>query len=590
MDQPKKTPPTSVSSDVWTLPGFLAHFMSIDKEMPDRAFAFILGAGASRSSGIPTAQELVDRWVDELRVRFDSEIDDGPTAKWATAGNLGIVDFEYARRAEFYPQVFHRRFDRDIEEGYAALEHLMARAEPSLGYSVLAKILTDTRHSIVITPNFDNLVADALGIYSMTSPLVVAHESLAHFARPRLRRPLVAKIHRDLLLAPMNRPAEVAELGAAWTGSLAALLKSYTPIVIGYGGNDGSLMGMLDGLPGDSIPGGLLWCYRIGDGLPREAIQRLVEKHRGAFIPILGFDEVMMQINERFGFPLLGDSITEHAIARAKQYNENVEEIKRRLSIPTRDVAAAKEKANVQRAIAAADQQQAWAKRVREEPDKTVKEELYQRGIALFPLSTELVNNYGVMLLGQGRFGEAIEVLRQGVAKGLHHQTGKILTNLSRALRHLGENSQAIEVYELAESLYPRSPRALVDFGACLIDVGDLKAAREKELRAIDAAGEHRRNDVLAEALFYLAIIERVDGRNDGPVLARLKELFASPFARYPYASGTSVPTAVGGLDDADFYSALAKAVDGAAAVATLGKFPRWQAVIPASSTDAATD
>ncbi len=34
----------------------------------------------------------------------------------------------------------------------------------SLGYSLLAEIIQHTRHKVVITTNFDNLVADALAM------------------------------------------------------------------------------------------------------------------------------------------------------------------------------------------------------------------------------------------------------------------------------------------------------------------------------------------------------------------------------------------------------------------------------------------
>jgi hypothetical protein len=40
--------------EIWTTRGFLDHFISIDKRMQDRSFAFVLGSGASRPSGIPT--------------------------------------------------------------------------------------------------------------------------------------------------------------------------------------------------------------------------------------------------------------------------------------------------------------------------------------------------------------------------------------------------------------------------------------------------------------------------------------------------------------------------------------------------------
>ena len=41
----------------------------------------------------------------------------------------------------------------------------MTDKEPSFGYSVLAQILAGTRHNVVITTNFDNLVVDALSFY-----------------------------------------------------------------------------------------------------------------------------------------------------------------------------------------------------------------------------------------------------------------------------------------------------------------------------------------------------------------------------------------------------------------------------------------
>ena len=65
--------------------------------------------------------------------------------------NIGISGFDYKHAATFYRQVFERRFGDDPEEGYAHLEAIMESKEPSFGYSVLAQILTKTRHRVVIT-------------------------------------------------------------------------------------------------------------------------------------------------------------------------------------------------------------------------------------------------------------------------------------------------------------------------------------------------------------------------------------------------------------------------------------------------------
>ena len=148
---------------IWTITGLLDYFQETD-DTPDRRFAFILGAGASVQSGIPMAGHLVDSWLRELHAREDHER--RPLAQWATAGTLGIPGFAHARAVESYSQVFARRFAGRPDEGHAYLERILQGRDPSFGYSVLAQILANTRHRVVITTNFDNLVADALAIYT----------------------------------------------------------------------------------------------------------------------------------------------------------------------------------------------------------------------------------------------------------------------------------------------------------------------------------------------------------------------------------------------------------------------------------------
>ena len=58
----------------WTPVGFLDEFMRVDEQMEDRAFAFLLGAGASVTSVIPAAGALARDWVQEL---YRLEVGDG---------------------------------------------------------------------------------------------------------------------------------------------------------------------------------------------------------------------------------------------------------------------------------------------------------------------------------------------------------------------------------------------------------------------------------------------------------------------------------------------------------------------------------
>ena len=57
----------------WTLDGALDEMKRIHNTMKDRQFAFILGAGASFTSGIPTGQDLAERWLRDLHLRECSD-------------------------------------------------------------------------------------------------------------------------------------------------------------------------------------------------------------------------------------------------------------------------------------------------------------------------------------------------------------------------------------------------------------------------------------------------------------------------------------------------------------------------------------
>lgn len=277
--------------------GFVDEFVRQHKDQPDCPFLFILGAGASKSSGIKTGGEFVDDWLHRLHERsMDREV---PFDLWLRENRAGIANFSPADPAAAYPYVYERLFGGRAQAGFSYLEKEMRGARPGYGYAVLAQILATTQHNVVLTTNFDNLVADALLLSSDTYPLVCGHESLARFAGARQRRPVVIKLHRDLLLEPKNTSQELEELAASLRTTATDLLRTYTPIVIGYGGNDGSLMGLLEAIEPGAFKNGIYWCYRESDSLPRQRILGFLSKHRGALVPISDFDGLLFLLGER---------------------------------------------------------------------------------------------------------------------------------------------------------------------------------------------------------------------------------------------------------------------------------------------------
>lgn len=478
----------------WTSQGLLAHIRRLHQHHPDHRFAFVLGAGASVSSGIPAGKELVDGWLRELHERWST--DECAVEDWATATTLGIEDFDYANRANFYPQVFAKRFNKGHEkEGYESLGHLMDKAEPSFGYSVLAQILASTRHNVVVTTNFDNLVADAMATYVGSHPLMVGHESLAGYARARLNRPLVAKIHRDLFIDPINDPCGTATLANGWDSALTELFKQCTPIVIGYGGNDGSLMGFLERLPERHLPGGLFWTYRKRSGPPSARIVSIVARHGGALVPILGFDEFLLELREPLGLTDLSEQIDGRAKELPQRYRTRRDELLKRISDDQETarqrggVVDAEQQAVWEAAGSLSEQEQngwRWNWLAVNAADPVDRELIYRRGLQALPSSPELHVSFADFMTDVREDHAAAEAAYRRALE-LNPSYALAAGNFANFMRQIRkDNDEAERLYRRALELSPSNSRLTGDFANFMADIRkDYGEAGRLYLRAL---------------------------------------------------------------------------------------------------------
>jgi hypothetical protein len=80
------SPSPDISLNIRTLVGFLSEFLNQHRLRPDRPFCFILGAGASKESNIPTGQEMAAKWLEEIHQ--NENIENLRLRKWATAERL----------------------------------------------------------------------------------------------------------------------------------------------------------------------------------------------------------------------------------------------------------------------------------------------------------------------------------------------------------------------------------------------------------------------------------------------------------------------------------------------------------------------
>ena len=516
--------------------GFLTEFLNQHTQRTERPFCFILGAGVSRSSGIFTGGEMANVWLREL---YEAENFDGLSLEeWATSERLGIEGFKLRDVASFYPQLYQRKYGDNDQSGFAFLESQMEGKEPSYGYSVLSYLLSETSHRVVITTNFDNLVADALSIHSSRFPLVIGHDALAQYATVELRRPLVAKVHGALGFSPKSQPDAISDLPEGWCVALKRILDRYTPIVIGYEGNDGSLMGFLKSLPSE-IPDRVFWCV-YGPSisgteclkLVSEDVREYVRSRHGRLVPIGGFDELMAKLLTKLREKGSVPDLYERLQQRARQRERNYDEQQRRLfeaavSPEARDRSTA-EPGNADHGLSLAVSEIAesrkdkpwwvWQKEADAAPN-TAQEEIYEQAVKALPDSSPMLRGYALYLFNAGKYDEAENFYQRAVkadpkdrlalafyatflevARRNPEQAGEYYKRALEAApddayvvgsyadflyRTRQDLEQAEKSFEKAIQLDPRSAHNLTRFAIFLKEVrGDNARAAELEQRA----------------------------------------------------------------------------------------------------------
>ncbi len=323
---------------------FLQNFHDTDQYSSDRSFCFIIGSGAAATAKIPSGLSLVNRWLVELH-----DMDDGaekrllpPHAEietyadallegeverlkmWSEKRFAGLKDYTFADRARFYGQIYKARFESEPVLGQQFLRTLIHQRKPSIGYHLLARILNRTRHNVVITTNFDRLVEDSIAITEKEAVQSYGHTELAAFVQSRPKHPVVAKIHGDIMLQTYNATEELEKLDEHWKVSLKSLFLTYTPIVIGYGGNDpGFMRFLLDEMKTWDPERRCYWFVRKArrfDRIPYCVELADVKALRVVECP--GFTELMLKLNEIFNLKPLHEELQDQAKIIAAELRE----------------------------------------------------------------------------------------------------------------------------------------------------------------------------------------------------------------------------------------------------------------------------
>lgn len=278
-----------------SLDGFVKELKTSSNGPHARKFCFVLGSGASKESGIPTGGELVNIWDRELTER-NAEVHE----KWKSDNEITEEN-----KASFYSRFYRRRYGRNPSDGKNFLEKNMEGVLPNMGHFYLAYLLSRTKNRIVITTNFDRLVENAINDFTSSIPLVIGHDTLTNFMEAEQERPVVLKIHNDLLFDPKNTEEETEKLSEGWRKALDRVFQEYSPVFLGYGGNDRSVMDFLTDNAGKFQSGEWkcpYWTARKEFSKRNADIQKFLDEADGYYIQTSRFKDTMRRIGEEFEF------------------------------------------------------------------------------------------------------------------------------------------------------------------------------------------------------------------------------------------------------------------------------------------------
>lgn len=271
---------------------------------------FLLGAGASATSGVPLVWQLVELIGRYAYCRKHGRDLDDPTLM----------------RSDWYPWVSsHEWFDADLglQENYA--RHIKELLEPrerrrqflqehvvvspdraSSGYRALASLVGKRRIHSILTPNFETLIYDSCRRDPSASSMIQV-QSPAQAALISTDPAVSQVIHVHGVVehyADLNLTEEVAQLDPEYAAQIIPLIADHPLIVIGYRGAEPSvyrdlLLAAASRGP-VPLPHGVYWCTRPRDGDLHPNVVDLANVCGGNFamIEIEGFDEVMEALDE----------------------------------------------------------------------------------------------------------------------------------------------------------------------------------------------------------------------------------------------------------------------------------------------------
>lgn len=282
----------------------LARFVQRNNGYP--SYSVFLGAGASVTSGIPTGGSLVKQWREEIyKEVFDSNIESLKDNELEIINYLSKNEGIWYNPQNEYSSLFERKFDLPSQRR-RFVESIVDNKKPSIGYNYLINLVNEKAFNTIFTTNFDDLLNEAFYHFSDVRPHVCAHDSSIGSLSVLSDRPKIIKLHGDYLFDDIkNTLKETESLENNTREKFIEFSKDYGLIIVGYSGQDRSIMDVLNYLvqQEEYLKNGVYWCFREDDEISHE-VRKILWKDKVYCVKIDGFDQLFAELNNELGINL----------------------------------------------------------------------------------------------------------------------------------------------------------------------------------------------------------------------------------------------------------------------------------------------
>ena len=281
-------------------------FLRSFKRNVDVPHSFLLGAGASITSGIQSAYDCIWEWKKDIYLsqtinssdfykNYKAEAVRKNIQKWLDdQGIYPILDS--SEEYSFYAEKAYPISDDRRKYFFSLIEN----KEPYIGYQLLSLLARNGIVKSVWTTNFDGLVVRAAHQNKLT-PIEINLDNVDRIYRNQSSKELLSiSLHGDYKFSTLkNTEKELDSQNEIFAEHLAHYHIDKNLIVIGYSGRDKSLMNALKNAFSQKGTGRLYWCGYGANPIAEvvDLINGVRESGREAYyISTDGFDKTMMHL------------------------------------------------------------------------------------------------------------------------------------------------------------------------------------------------------------------------------------------------------------------------------------------------------